>query len=191
MDGPLQQHPLGNLIEKKLLRCHPSFTESETQNGLSILHFSKVILRHCEVRATCLNCEQLAIILCYSQLYSLINLNLIVFLTLPSQLLYLKEFQAKTNPWFLKIKLFFWPLKRKNFLCTLLSDFFLPRQYIDSISVTEGNRTIFANCQQDVWPLFVPMLSMGPPALPLGAKDTSSFLIPHSLSSSSLLRSTP
>ena len=101
-------------------------SDIETQNGLSILHFSKVILRHCEVRATCLNCEQLAIILCYSQLYSLINLNLIVFLTLPSQLVYLKEFQAKTNPWFLKIKLFFWPLKRKNFLCTLLSDFSFP-----------------------------------------------------------------
>ena len=77
--------------------------------GLSILHFNKVILRPCEVRATGLNREQLAVILRYSQLYSLINLNLVIFLTLPSQLLYFKEFQAKTNPWFLKIKLFFWP----------------------------------------------------------------------------------
>ena len=102
--------PIRELDRKETPQVSPQLHRiRNSELGLSIMHFNKVILRPCEVRATGLNREQLAVILRYSQLYSLINLNLVIFLTLPSQLLYFKEFQAKTNPWFLKIKLFFWP----------------------------------------------------------------------------------
>lgn len=143
---------------------------------------------HWNVRATGLNCEQLgAAILHYSQLYSLINLNLVVSPHFSATTLTCQAVSVCNSFTILENKATFLTYKKKSLLWKLPGDFSIPatnsiitlskllqwlretEQYLLNVNTMFGHSL----CPLPVWPWV---------HCPSATEDASAFPIPHSLS---------